>query len=79
MTLSQYMVSMTKQVGVMSTLSCIFYGFNYFVIIHKRGHSLTVHWFSHPLPFQMIERASVKASWPPHWKDSEGKDLLADV
>ena len=48
--------------------------------IYKGGQILTVHWFSHgPLTFQMIERASVKASWPPHWKDSEGKDLLADV
>ena len=31
------------------------------------------------LNFQMCERPSVTASWPPHWKDSEGKDVLGVV
>jgi len=28
---------------------------------------------------RITERPSVQASWPPHWKDSEGKSMLADV
>ena len=27
----------------------------------------------------MCERKSVKASWPPHWKESEGGKHLADL
>jgi glutathione S-transferase len=25
------------------------------------------------------ERPSIKASWPPHWKDSEGSKILSDI
>ncbi len=28
---------------------------------------------------KMCERKSVKASWPPHWKESDGSKLLADL
>ena len=28
---------------------------------------------------RVCERASVKASWPPHWKEGPGPALLADI
>ncbi len=27
----------------------------------------------------MCDRASVKASWPPQWKEEEGKDLIGEL
>jgi glutathione S-transferase len=40
--------------------------------LHKRTPKLAA-WYE-----RMVERPSVQASWPPHWRDTEGKDAGYD-